>query len=102
MPPIYNHFMDAAYGLADVVELITPARFLFDAWKTPKAWNKKMLENPHLKVLHYELDASKAFANTDIKGGVAVSYTDAESILGPIRAFVPYPEMQSILKKAGQ
>ncbi|MBP3805712.1 MAG: Eco57I restriction-modification methylase domain-containing protein [Oribacterium sp.] len=101
MPPIYNHFMDAAYGLADVVELITPARFLFDAGQTPKAWNKKMLEDPHLKVLHYEPDASKVFANTDIKGGVAVSYRDAESILGPIRAFVPYPEMQSILKKAG-
>ena len=101
MPPIYNHFMDCAYDLANVVELITPARFLFDAGQTPKAWNKKMLEDPHLKVLHYEPDASKVFANTDIKGGVAVSYRDAESTLGPIRAFVPYTEMQSILKKAG-
>ena len=33
--PIYNCFMDAAYEIAEKVELITPARFLFDAVKTP-------------------------------------------------------------------
>ena len=55
MPPIYNHFMDCAYYLANVVELITPARFLFDAGQTSKAW-KKRLEDPHMKVLHYEPD----------------------------------------------
>lgn len=27
MPPVYNYFMDEAYKIADVVELITPARF---------------------------------------------------------------------------
>lgn len=26
--PVYNHFIDAAYDIADKVELITPARFL--------------------------------------------------------------------------
>ena len=44
--------MDATYPLADKVELITPARFLFDAGQTPKAWNDKMLNDSHLKVLH--------------------------------------------------
>ena len=29
--PVYNHFIDAAYDIADKVELITPARFLFNA-----------------------------------------------------------------------
>ena len=29
--PIYNAFMDAVYGISDKVELITPARFLFNA-----------------------------------------------------------------------
>lgn len=32
--PIYNCFMDVAYEIAEKVELITPARFLFDAGKT--------------------------------------------------------------------
>jgi len=27
-PPIYNNFMDAAYGIANKVEFITPARYL--------------------------------------------------------------------------
>ncbi len=29
--PVYHDFMDAAYEVADIVELITPARFLFNA-----------------------------------------------------------------------
>ena len=45
--PVYNNFMDAAYECAEVVELITPARFLFNAGKTPKAWNDKMLNDEH-------------------------------------------------------
>lgn len=44
-PPIYDVFMDAAYQVSDRVELVTPARFLFDAGQTPKAWNEKMLSN---------------------------------------------------------
>ena len=41
--PIYNYFMDLSYEIADKSILITPARFLFNAGKTPKAWNRKML-----------------------------------------------------------
>ena len=101
MLPIYNFFMDQVYSIADVVELITPARFLFNAGQTPKAWNQKMLDDPHLEVLFYEQDASKIFANTDIKGGVAITVRDSKKQHGPIRAFVPYSELQSILAKAG-
>ena len=101
MPPVYNLFMDSMYELSNVVELITPARFLFDAGQTPKAWNRKMLADPHLKVLHYEQDASKVFPNTDIKGGVAISYRNALEEYEPIRIFVPFAELKSILKKAG-
>ena len=50
-PPIYDKFMDAAYSIADKVELIHPARFLFNAGSTPKKWNKKMLEDEHFKIL---------------------------------------------------
>ena len=72
-PPIYHEFMDASYEVANVVELIHPARFLFNAGSTPKAWNQKILNDAHFKILHYEADASKIFPNTDIKGGVAIS-----------------------------
>ena len=34
--PIYNYFMSEAYKFADKVCFITPARFLFNAGKTPK------------------------------------------------------------------
>uniref|UniRef100_UPI002FE39BF5 Eco57I restriction-modification methylase domain-containing protein n=1 Tax=Ligilactobacillus sp. TaxID=2767921 RepID=UPI002FE39BF5 len=50
-PPIYNEFMDLSYNLADIVTLITPARFLFDAGSTPKSWNRKMLDDEHFKVV---------------------------------------------------
>lgn len=36
--PIYNYFMDESYSVGLKVELITPARFLFNAGKTPKEW----------------------------------------------------------------
>ena len=60
--------------VADKVELIHPARFLFNAGSTPKAWNQKMLEDTHFKVLFYETDSSRLFSNTDIKGGIVISY----------------------------
>lgn len=39
--PVYNDFMDAVDGVAEKVELVHPARFLFNAGSTPKAWNRK-------------------------------------------------------------
>ena len=100
--PVYNDFMDAVYGVADRVELIHPARFLFNAGSTPKAWNKKMLEDPHFKVLRYEEDATKVFPNTDIKGGVAITYRDGAQDFGAIKVFTKYEELNSILRKASQ
>ena len=98
-PPIYNLFMDESYRIADVVELIHPARFLFNAGGTPKEWNQKMLADPHFKVLMHEQDSSAIFPNTDIKGGVAVSYRDANSNFGPIGTYTSYRELNSILAK---
>ena len=99
-PSIYNLFMDAAYEIANRVELIHPARFLFNAGQTPKAWNEKMLTDPHLKVLYYEPDGGKVFANTDIKGGVAITYHDSSIEFGAIRTFTSFPELNSIMQKA--
>ena len=59
--PIYHLFMDAAYEVGTKVVLITPARFLFNAGFTPKAWNEKMLADEHLTVAHYEPDIERLF-----------------------------------------
>lgn len=98
-PPIYNLFIDSAYKVANKVELIHPARFLFDAGSTPKAWNQKMLSDEHLTVLEYIEDASKVFINTDIKGGVAITYHDTDKNFGAIGIFTSYPEVNRILAK---
>lgn len=97
--PVYNEFMDAAYDIADKVELITPARFLFNAGKTPRNWNEKMLSDEHFKVSYYEQDSSKVFMNTDIKGGVAVTYRDITREFGAIEHFIPNEILRNILKR---
>ena len=97
--PIYNYMMDGAEEVSDRVCLITPARFLFNAGKTPKEWNRKKLNDPHFKVLYYEQDSSKVFPNTDIKGGVAITYTDKEKELGAIGTFIVFPELSNIFHK---
>ena len=99
MPPVYHLFMDSAYSISDKVELVTPARFLFDAGSTPAVWNKKMLTDKHLKILFYEPDSSKVFPNINFRGGVAVSYRDAGKDYGEIEVFTPYKELNGILKK---
>ena len=91
--------MDAAYEVSDKVELITPARFLFNAGSTPKPWNQKMLNDEHFMVLRYEADASVVFPGTDIKGGVAVTYRDAGHVFGVIGTFTAFPKLNSILRK---
>ena len=99
MPPVYHLFMDSAYSISDKVELVTPARLLFDAGSTPAVWNKKMLTDKHLKILLYEPDSSKVFPNINFRGGVAVSYRDAGKDYGEIEVFTPYKELNGILKK---
>src|SRR3954467_5534984 len=99
--PVYHQFMDAAYEVGTKAVLITPARFLFNAGFTPKAWNEKMLADDHLSVAHYEPDSNRLFPSlTDpIKGGIAVPYRDSERKLGPIGFFIKHPELKTILDK---
>lgn len=100
--PVYNIFMDAAYKVADKVELITPARFLFNAGKTPKEWNNKMLDDKHFKVLNYQVSSKLFFANTDIKGGIAIHYRDAKKDYGKIGVYSSYKELNDIREKVGK
>lgn len=97
--PVYHDFMEAVYGIATSAELITPARFLFNAGRTPKEWNNKMLNDEHLKVLEYEPDASKVFPMAEIKGGVAITYRDESKGFGAIGTYTIYEELNDILKR---
>lgn len=99
---IYHFFMDAAFAVSAKVELVTPARFLFDNGNTPKSWNERMLNDKHFKVLQYEPDSGKVFSNTDIKGGIAVTYHDEEKSYQPIVHFTQYSELNSILRKVNE
>lgn len=96
--PIYHYFYDATFELANVVSLITPARFLFDAGQTPKAWNDKMLSDEHFKVIEYYPDSKEIFSTVDIKGGVAITLRDSEKDFGPIGVFTAHEEMREIIK----
>ncbi|MEA1786660.1 Eco57I restriction-modification methylase domain-containing protein [Arenibacter sp. GZD96] len=97
--PIYNHFYDISFRISDKVSFITPGRFLFNAGKTPKDWNKKILSDKHFKVIWYESDSTKVFPNVDIKGGVAVTFRDAKNDFGVIGDFSPHDEVLDILEK---
>lgn len=98
-PPVYDKFLNFSYKLGTRVEMIHPARFLFNQGSTPKNWNEKMLQDTHLKVLKYEEEASKVFPNTDIKGGLVITYHDDNKKFGAIGVFTPYREVNGILKK---
>ena len=98
-PPVYHYFLEEAYKIADVAELIHPARFLFDAGQTPKVWNRKMLDDTHFKVLYYEPDAAKVFQNTEIKGGVAITIRDIRKDYGATEVFTSHQELNGIIKK---
>lgn len=97
--PVYHYIMDNAYEISDKVIVITPARFLMNAGKTPTAWNKKMLKDPHFKVLYYEENSTNVFPSALIPGGVAVTYRDALKEFGAIEEFIVFPELASIDKK---
>lgn len=100
--PIYDKFMDACYEVADIVELITPARFLFNAGQTLPSWNEKMLDDPHITVVDYEPDSSKVFANTDIKGGVAVTLRNSRVDYGAIGVFTAFPALNEIIGRVSR
>jgi len=97
--PIYNLFMETSFEISDRVTFITPARFLFNAGKTPKNWNKKILNDEHFKVIWYKSNSTEVFPNVDIKGGVAVTFRDVNQNFGKIGIYTAFNELNSILYK---
>lgn len=100
-PPIYHLFLDESYKISTVVEMIHPARFLFNAGSTPKAWNEKMLNDEHLKALYYEPDSNKVFPSlsTPIKGGVTITYRNSSKEFGAIKTFTQFRELNDLMRK---
>lgn len=100
--PIYHLFYGVAFRISDKVTFITPARFLFNAGKTPKEWNERMLSDKHLKVVRYASKSSEVFPNVDIKGGVAICYRDKNENFGVIGIYSAYPQLNSIVHKVSK
>lgn len=100
--PIYHHFMNESYKIAEKSCLISPARFLANNGATPKKWNQEMLLNKHFKVAYYELKSSNVFPNTDIKGGVIISYYDISKTYQPIKVFIPEKMLAQIYQKVAK
>lgn len=99
---IYNYFYELAERHSDKYCLISPARFLFNAGSTDKNWNRKMLNDEHLKVVFYKQDSSQIFQGTDIKGGIAIICRDKDKKFGKIGAFTSFSELNLIAKKVGR
>lgn len=98
-PPIYHLFYGVAFNLSDKVSFITPGRFLFKVGQTPKDWMERMLSDKHFRVVDYFQKTNEVFDTVDIKGGVVISYRDANQDFGPIGFFSEFSELRSILKK---
>jgi type II restriction enzyme len=97
--PIYHLFMDVGFSISEKSSFITPARFLFNAGKTPKEWNNKILNDNHFKVISYFSSSIEVFPNVDIKGGVAITLWDNSKDFGKTGAFTSFNELNSINEK---
>jgi hypothetical protein len=97
--PIYHLFMDVGFSISNKSSFITPARFLFNAGKTPKEWNIKILNDNHFKVISYFSSSNEVFPNVDIKGGVAITLRDISKDFGKTGAFTSFIELNSINEK---
>ena len=97
--PIYHLFMEASFKICGLVTLITPARFLFNAGKTPKDFNMRVLNDEHFKVVWYKPDSTDVFPNVGIQGGVCVTLRDESQNFGKIHFYTNHKELNSILDK---
>lgn len=102
--PVYHHFVDSAINMTPkYVCMVHPARFLFNAGATPKDWNIKMLNDPHISVVLYEPDSQKLFSGVEIKGGICVTlWQKNKKGKGLEGLFIVEPELRSIVEKVGR
>lgn len=96
---LYNLFLDLGRDLGAVNTMIHPARFLFNAGKTPKPWNEAFLQSHHYKVVDYWANSAEVFPRVDVKGGIAITMYNKNEEMEPIGFFSPFKELQTIKKK---
>ena len=96
---IYPDFMDFAFRVSSLACFVTPARFLFNAGKTSKKWNRQVLSDPHVSVSLFEADSRRVFPAAEVKGGIAVTLRDTNVSLAPIGSFIPDHELRSIVTR---
>lgn len=101
--PVYHNFIDSAKSMTPkFVCMIHPARFLFNAGATPKEWNEKMLNDPHLSIVMYEPESQKLFSGVEIKGGICVTLWQKNKKGSGLQGlFIVQPELRSIVEKIG-
>ena len=58
-----------------------------------------MLKDEHLKVLQYFSNSMEVFPNTNINGGVAMTYWNKSGKYKPIGSFTPFDCLSSIKDK---
>ena len=97
--PVYDKFFEVSKKISNKIELITPARFLFNAGSTPKAWNNLMLNDKHFKVLKYYPNSKDIFQGVNISGGVAITYINKNINYIPIKVFTDDCMLNNILQK---
>jgi len=96
---IYNLFMEIGYYISDLAVFISPGKFLFNAGKTPKKWNFKMLNDKYLKVMRYESDAKKFFPDIALSSSIVITVRDTKRISHPIINFYPDKIIREIVDK---
>lgn len=98
--PIYHKFIDVARTVSIEGSFIHPGRFLFNAGKTPKEWNEKMLNDEHFELFKYWPKSKDVFPDSvDIKGGIAITHWSEQQVFTPIGFFSLYNEIRTILQK---
>lgn len=96
---IYPDFMDFAFRVSSLACFVTPARFLFNAGKTSKKWNRQVLSDPHVSVSLFEADSRRIFPTAEVKGGITVTLRDTNVSLAPIDSFIPDLQLRSIVAR---
>lgn len=96
---LYPYFMDAAYKIAPIACLVTPARFVWGAGKNNDNWSRKILNDRHIEVSQYWSDASLVFPDIDLKGGIIVTLRDASRLTDKLGPWSIYPQLKGILDK---
>ena len=98
-PSIYDKFIDIGYSISSIGCFITPAKFLFNVGKTPKQWNKRMLDDEHVRLVELEMDVGKFFPDAKFEGGVAITLRNENQTFKKIQLCTSYTELTLLAKR---